>query len=97
MVEINPSIKSRVDVLLMSKPIFVPIIGAAKKNRNSKDIRMELMQKFMNTATRAGESVRSKQIRTLIKFENVFLIKPTDIEELFKFYADYKDLKKLYK
>lgn len=97
MTEINPSIKNSIDILLQSKSIFVPIIGAAKKNKNQEGIKSEVMKKFINTASRVKDSVRSKQIRSLIKFENAFILKPTDLDELFKFYEVYKALKKVYR
>lgn len=92
--KLNPSLKKRLKILYKSPAIFIPIIGAAKKIEQPQSIKHDLMRKFLNTASRAEESVSAKQIRTLIKFENVHILKKKELIPLFEFYNNYLGLKR---
>lgn len=96
MTTLNPSIGNRLKILYKSKAIFIPILGATKKRDEVKSVKNELMKKFINTANRVESSVSTKQIRALIKFKNVRILKKNELSELFKFYKEYLKLKKKY-
>jgi ABC-type phosphate/phosphonate transport system substrate-binding protein len=96
MIELNPAIKNKIDVLTQSELIFIPIIGAVRKAESSDNTKQVFLRKFIDTANRIEESVHNKQIRTLIKFEYVYILKRDDLKELFKFYDEYKLLRKKY-
>lgn len=89
MTKLNPSLLKQLKILIQSKPIFIPIIGATKKQNTSIDRRNRLFDKFVKTANRVEEGIHLKQIRTLIKFENVYILKKNDLKDLFELYSEY--------
>lgn len=91
MKEINPMIKSKIKIIEKSENIFIPVVGIGRKNTNK-----NFNKKFISTAQKAQSSARSQQIRALINFRKVFIIKEDFITDFEQFYWDYENLKKKY-
>jgi len=91
MKEINPMIVSKIDIIKKSQKIFLPMVGMGKLGGNK-----EYMNIFLSVSQRAAKSKRSEQIRTLIKFDKVMILKEDFIHDFENFYLEYKHLKKLY-
>ncbi|MFV0562325.1 PhnD/SsuA/transferrin family substrate-binding protein [Malaciobacter mytili] len=89
MLELNPAIKNRVDIVASSKKEHFPFIGFFKKESN-KDIR----EIFFNITSDLKQFPKSEQIIDLLKFDTVFKIEKDSLQNLEKFYNEYYDLRK---
>ncbi len=89
MLELNPAIKNRVEIVEGSKKEHFPFIGFFKKSIDQK-----IPETFFKASSDLKNFPRSEQIMNLLKFDEVFQIKNDSLNNLEKFYNEYYDLLK---
>ncbi len=90
MIELNPQIKNKVEIISESKEIFFTSMGLVRKSKNEKikNLILELMQKL-------EQNPRSFDFLTFIGINRVHFFKnDNEIKDLNKFYNEYFKLKK---
>lgn len=92
MVELNPGIKKRVNIVKKSKRIFLPFIGFFSKNADKNSVKA-----FFDLSSKMKSLPESNQIITLLKFETIFKVDKSSLSELEECYSEYFSLKKRYK
>lgn len=89
MIELNPSIKNKVDIVASSKKEHFPFIGFFRKGSTK-----EKSEIFFKIVSNLKQLPKSEQIMDLLKFDTVFKIEKDSLQNLEKFYNEYYDLKK---
>lgn len=91
-IEFNPSIKNKIEILDKSKDIFLPFIGffSNKASDKSKEIFFVLSDDLSKVA--GGD-----QIVEIMKFNSIYKLTDESLSELDKYYNEYFELKKKYK
>lgn len=92
MLEINPQIKNKVDILLESKPIFVTAIGVTSTYAGK-----ELSDLLINTTNSINNDRTSNEFISYINIFEIIELEEDMLFELENFYKDYFRLKRKYK
>ncbi len=92
MIELNPSIKKKVEVIKKSKKIHLPFIGVFSKNANKIG-----KESFIRLSKDIQQLEGGDQISKLLKFDKLTWLENKDLEELKKYYDEYFKLKNKYK
>lgn len=92
MIELNPSIKKRVEVIRKSKKIHYPFIGLFSNNASEKGLKA-----FFRLSENIKGLKRGEQIINLLKFDSVHRIDENSLNALNNFYSEYFELQKKYK
>ncbi len=92
MIQLNPAIKKRVEVLAKSKKIFIPFIGMHGKWSSQET--KELFYKASNDlrSLKGGEKVID-----MLKFNSVYKLEENSLNDLSKYFEEYYLLEKKYK
>ncbi len=89
MLELNPAIKNKVDIIASSKKEHFPFIGFFKKGSDEQKAEI-----FFKITSNLKQFPKSEQIMDLLKFDAVFKIQKDSLQNLEKFYNEYYDLRK---
>lgn len=91
MLELNPQIKQRIEILLKSEPVFFSGIGFTHKKMDEKYFLM--IEKMTNDI---NNSENGLELTSMIDLTRVKIVNNSDLEDLTIFYKEYFRLKKLY-
>lgn len=92
MVELNPAIKKRVEIVKKSERIHLPFIGFFSKKASKAGVKA-----FFELSDDMRALPESEQIITLLKFETVFRVEENSLLELEDCYNEYFSLEKKYR
>jgi len=92
MLELNPQIKQRIEIVSESEAIFFNAIGFSRKNLSSK---FENMIDLMRTKLVKKE--KGFDVLSLVDIQKIYVLKENDLNKLDEFYKEYFFLKKKYR
>lgn len=90
--EFNPAIKKRVEIISKSPTIFLEFIGFFSKDANP-----DTSKVFFDISKDLSKVKGSKTITEMLKFDSVYHISDESLKETDKYFQEYFNLKKKYK
>lgn len=92
MIELNPSIKKKIEIVSKSKKIHLPFIGLFDKHTDK-----ETVNAFFELSDKLKSLSGSKQIISLLKFDSIFRVDDKSLKVLENYYDEYFKLKEKYR
>ncbi len=92
MLEFNPTLKKRIEILEKSENIFLPFIGFFSKNAHKKSVDV-----FFKVSSNLEELDGGKRIIKMLNFNSIFKVDEKMLLKLDYFYNEYFKLKKKYR
>ncbi|WP_072680390.1 hypothetical protein [Arcobacter sp. LA11] len=92
MLELNPQIKQKIEIVSESEAMFFDGIGFTRKDICSEFEKMlELMR------IKLVKKEKEFDVLSFVDIQKVYILKNNDLDKLDRFYKDYSNLKKIYK
>jgi hypothetical protein len=92
MLEFNPTLKKRIEILKESDNIFLPFIGFFSKNAHKKSVEV-----FFKVSSNLEELNGGKRIIKMLNFNSIFKVDDKMLLKLDNYHNDYFRLKKKYR